>query len=164
MADSLPWDNPEKLREMYHGQKMSLSDIADEWPEATRSKIRWQFKKHDIDTRSRGEGKRIEAGADVSISLVRGRYRLEFREFGEHRQFPLARLIAMADYSLEELAGKHVHHKNGHSIDDRRENLEVLNASDHHSEHAPNDAPDYSAERRREIAQQRERDENGRFV
>ena len=161
----LPWDNPELLHRLYCDEKLSLGQIADRWDDATRDKIRWQFQKHSIETRGKGEGRRLRNRSDVTISEVRGRLRLEFREFGEHRQFPLARLISMVEYSLDELDGKHVHHKNGCALDDRLENLEIRKPSDHHREHAPEEGPPtYNTKRRREIAEGRERDGSGRFV
>ena len=160
---NLPWDDPEMLRKMYHEDKMSVSEIAERWDDANREKVAWQFRKYGIETRTRGEGKRLESVADVSLSIIRGRMRLEFREFGDHIQIPLSRAIALSEWSLDELDGKHVHHKNGHPLDDRIENYEVLTNSEHQKRH---DMPEGDAdpERLRKLAESRERDDHGRFV
>jgi hypothetical protein len=41
------------------------------------------------------------------------------------------RLLAVAEYGFDAVAGKHIHHKNGIRWDNRLENLEVLTPSEH---------------------------------
>jgi hypothetical protein len=45
------------------------------------------------------------------------------------------RLLAVAECGVDEVAGKHVHHKNGVPWDNRPENIEVLDERDHLQEH-----------------------------
>jgi len=51
--------------------------------------------------------------------------------------------VARSRYVMEQHLGRqlqsaeHVHHRNGDTLDDRIENLEVLSAHDHHSRHQP---------------------------
>lgn len=42
---------------------------------------------------------------------------------GEKYLTPTHRLVAVAEYGIKEVRGKHVHHKNKHPIDNRPENL-----------------------------------------
>jgi hypothetical protein len=42
---------------------------------------------------------------------------------GEEYRIPVHRLVAVAEYGIGEVRGKHVHHKNKHGTDNRPENL-----------------------------------------
>ena len=150
---------------MYWDEEMSQRQIADHL-DMLYSKLHYKFRKHDIETRSSGEGKRLQHKTDVSVSEVRGRFRLEFREFGEHIQIPLARAIAMSEWSLDELEGHDVHHKNRCSLDDRIENLSVLDHGEHSKEHSalPEHDPEAVSEWMKDAVEDRDRDEMGRFV
>lgn len=50
---------------------------------------------------------------------------------GEQKTFPLHRLTAVAEYGIEAVKNKHVHHINKHPIDCRRENLIPLEKDVH---------------------------------
>jgi len=50
---------------------------------------------------------------------------------GERHSFPLHKLVAVAEYGIDEVKGKHIHHKNKHSIDNRPSNLIPLEKSEH---------------------------------
>ena len=77
--------------------------------------------------------------------------------------FPSLRFCLRID--LDEMEGKHVHHKNGMPLDDRPENLEVMGESEHHKLHAPDEPPKRpEPEKMRRLAEERERDEKGRFI
>lgn len=164
MKDPKPWDDPELLERLYWGEDMSLYQIADRWDGASAGAIRWQMQKHDIPRRDDVEGKRLRYKYEVSISESRGRLIISFSDLGEQVKVPYARALALSEWPLDEIAGKDVHHKNGCSLDDRIENLEVLTDAEHQSQHAPDSVPKISSERRRELAKRRERDEHGRFV
>jgi len=44
---------------------------------------------------------------------------------------PIHRLVAVAEYGVDEVKEKHIHHKNGVKWDNRPENLEPLSNSEH---------------------------------
>lgn len=51
------------------------------------------------------------------------------------KSMPHHRLIAVAEYGIDEVVGKHIHHENGIPWDNRPENLTPMAAPDHLSEH-----------------------------
>lgn len=67
---------------------------------------------------------------------------------GVERLMKVHRLVAVAEHGVDEVTGKHIHHKNGVPWDNRPENLEVVEEREHLQEH-------YN---------EREIDEAGRFV
>jgi hypothetical protein len=46
------------------------------------------------------------------------------------------RLLAIAEYGTDPVAGNHVHHKNGIKWDNRPTNIEPVNHSEHARKHA----------------------------
>lgn len=71
---------------------------------------------------------------------------------GRGTKFNLHRLVAVAKYGFDEVAGNEVHHKNGIPWDNRPENLEPIPAEEHARMHATEQAP------------HRDRDSEGRFA
>jgi len=62
------------------------------------------------------------------ISLDRYNY---YRGGQNSDYLPIHRLVAVAEYGVEAVAGNVVHHKNGVRFDNRPDNLEVLSNADH---------------------------------
>lgn len=54
---------------------------------------------------------------------------------GDVDYFKVHRLLAIAEYGSDAVAGKHVHHKNGIPWDNRPENIEVLEEREHLQQH-----------------------------
>jgi len=150
---------------MYYDKEMSWSEIGEELGKS-KSSVQYMFKKYDIEPRTIGEAKRLENKSKVDLSVIRGRMKISFSQFGEQVQFPVAKLVALLDNELGEVFSKNVHHKNNHPIDDRPENLEVVDKGEHvirHDGH-PNPDPERVSEWMKEAAKDRERDEKGRFI
>ena len=61
------------------------------------------------------------------------------------------RLIAVAKYGLDNVVDKEVHHKSGHGLDNRPENLELIDSSNHRKKHRSDQTFKFS------------RDESGKF-
>jgi hypothetical protein len=57
---------------------------------------------------------------------------------GKNEELKLHRLLAVAEYGFDKVAGKVVHHKNGIPWDNRADNIEVLTRSEHGKIHSPN--------------------------
>lgn len=150
----LPWDDPELLERLYHDEGLSTFQIADRFEDADQSSVLYQFRKHDIETRSVGEGIRNRYASNLTINLQQGRIQYFFDAFGETHTFLNAQLVALLDHPPEKVFGDgtHVHHKNHMPFDDRPENIEVLTDSEHVSYHKKLEAPN------------RERNDEGDFV
>lgn len=71
---------------------------------------------------------------------TQGYERWEVSDFGEAYTILVHRLLAVAKYGLEAVAGNSVHHRNGIPFDNRYENITVMSRSKHSSHHA-NDQP-----------------------
>jgi len=52
-SDGKPWHNENTLRELYHGEGLTIKEVASELG-CNRGSIRYWMKKHDIEFRSRG--------------------------------------------------------------------------------------------------------------
>jgi len=55
---------------------------------------------------------------------------------GVGENVPHHRLLAVAEYGLDEIAGKDIHHKNNIPWDNRPENIKPMSPSEHRSHHA----------------------------
>lgn len=133
----LPWDDPELLKRLYHEEKLSTFEIADRFEEAEQTSVYYQLKKHGIETRSVGDSIRNRFASNLTVHLQNGRIQFFFDAFGETHTFLLSQLVALLDNPAEEVFDDttHVHHKNHMPFDDRPENIEVLDGSEHSRYH-----------------------------
>lgn len=128
-----PWRDPFLLEELYWEEGLSERKIADELG-CHRSTIRRWMDDYDIDRRGRIEALRaIHAGFYTTTTGYEQWQASDGREdvdvFGVHR------LLAIAEFGTDAVAGSHIHHKNGIPWDNRVGNLEVLTPSEHNATH-----------------------------
>jgi len=123
-----PWQDKEKLENYYLKKSMSINDIADHFDVDYQTIRRW-LHIHEIPVRSRG--KPLEQSV-----LVRTTKEGYVRCIGEDSNYAyIHRLLAAVDHDLDDMKGKHVHHKNGIKWDYRPENIEVLSPERHMQKH-----------------------------
>jgi len=137
-----PHTDPEWLEDRYHGDGLSLSEMADEAGLGSEVTILRQMQRHNIPRRDLGEHLKKEGSVTVQKQYPR-------MSIGGEKSYPLHRLVAVGEFGLDRVGDSVVHHKNGVIWDNRPENLEVL---DSQSEHATIHNRDKG------------RDEYGRFV
>jgi len=127
-----PWRNAELINHLYHNEEMSGPEIADELG-CSVSPI---YKRIE-DTRSISEANRIWTWKlPLNIRTDEDGYEIfQTKIDGVGKRFAHHRLIAVAEHGFDALDGKVVHHKNGVKWDNRPENLELMNQSDHVREH-----------------------------
>ena len=127
-----PWEveDEEALRELYHGENKSLKEVGDEL-DASAKAVQRAMERFDIPRRD--------------PEHQRGPVHLRTDDYGYMTWYPncrgssyavrVHRLVAVAEYGLEALEDKVVHHKNTHKIDNRPENLELMTRAEHSKEH-----------------------------
>jgi transposase-like protein len=149
----------EWLNEQYWEKERTMPEIADECDCSAETIRRW-LNNHDLGTRDQSEATRVEwKGADE-----RRKQQSElFSRLAEERKtihpffvtreksgyvyagsadgdggsefVALHRLLAVAEYGIEAVKDKHIHHENQIPWDNRPENIEPLTASEHMSLH-----------------------------
>jgi DNA-binding XRE family transcriptional regulator len=129
------WHDKEKLKEMYWDKGMTQQEIADEFG-CSRKAIRTAFGCYDIETRDKKEVHRNAGRMGVSHYFNQGYSFVSVSGVDGGYIFPVHRIMALVDHSLEEIDGKHVHHKNNMRCDNRFENLELIDPSEHGSIHS----------------------------
>lgn len=130
----IDYTDPDDLREAYWGQGMQLSDIVERSEAGGLSTVKYHMNKHGIERRSQSEiNRQRHAGTymnpDGYVEWV------SVNDDGQDR-LPVHRLIAVAEWGVEAVKDKHVHHKNEIPWDNRPDNLELMDPTDHHSHHS----------------------------
>lgn len=134
--DEKPWEEEERLRELYHEKRMSTWEIADELDCSQKTVMR-AMDELGVETREYSESNRLKflsspASFDHS---VQGYERWQSPLGGVNQIVLVHRLLAVAEYGFDAVADNHVHHKNELKWDNRPRNIEVLSPSEHIAEH-----------------------------
>lgn len=138
----------ETLRDLYHGRGMTTREIADHFGCSNGTISRW-LDRHGIETRKNWK-KGVEVAAKANrVERVKLRtfdaetvdayeYWMEnVRESGDRitKICYVHRLLAVAEYGFDTVAGNDVHHKNNIPWDNRPENVVPVDKSDHGEYH-----------------------------
>lgn len=142
-----PHSDPDWLSEKYHGEELTLKEMAAEAGVGSEVTILRQMEKHGLERRTAGDYLRKENNLRTAKHDDHEQIRFTVGETSYY--YDVHRMLAIAHWGLDEVAGKIVHHKNGIPWDNRPDNLELIESQ---SEHA------------KMHNEERERDELGRYV
>lgn len=127
-----PWRDKDLVNRLYHDKQMSGPEIADKLGCSVRP-IYDRIK----ETRSTSEANRIWTWKlPPKIKTTENGYeRFKTKVHGESMSVAHHRLLAVAEHGFDALKSNVVHHKNGVPWDNRPENLELMDQSDHVRQH-----------------------------
>lgn len=133
-----PWRDEELMRELYLEEEMSSGEIADRLDCARSTILNW-LHRHDIPVRSILEAKSIKHGKHAKYTVDNRGYPIWWCDGSTKKSgMQVHRLLAVAEYGYDVVAGADVHHKNGVRWDNRPENIEVIpTRGEHSSKHRP---------------------------
>lgn len=141
-ADELPWKNAETLRELYTEKGLSTNELGERWG-VNPSTVGDGLRENGIERRGKFEGPYYKNRYGVSQPVrfytdKRGyeRWGLSVDDVGT--VISVHRILAVAEWGTDALEGKVVHHKNGVPWDNRVENLELMEVSEHTAHHMEN--------------------------
>ena len=133
-----PWNNPEVLKEMYVDEHMSTYDIADELG-CSAVRIQKALDEHGFEKRVNTDYDKVTSPS-TTVAFKQHKRGYEEIQAANGEESPdkvyVHRLLAVAEYGVDKVAGNHVHHKNGVQWDNRIENLEVLSSTEHGELHS----------------------------
>lgn len=125
--------NSDELRRLYHDERLTIKEISDSLGCGSTTVSRW-MKKHGIETRE------PDSPDTSSYTNHHKRFRTNKRGYEIWSGgISVHRLAAVAWFGLDEVEGKHIHHKNSISWDNRESNIEPLTPSEHAKVHASAD-------------------------
>jgi len=137
-ADTPPekLQNADWLRDQYVEQRQSTVDIAGAVGCTPTTVSKW-MKRHGIETRSDSEAARLKFldHAPHYETTPDGYEDWATQHDGERWHVRVHRLLAVAEFGFDAVADKIVHHKNHIPWDNRPENLDVMDWSEHSSYH-----------------------------
>lgn len=123
------WRDKEAMEEMYLEKGMSTREIAEELDCKNPTIFKW-LHRHGIPTRQPYSEKPPSFRTDHE-----GHEIIQTKTGGVHRTVFVHRLIAVAEYGLDAIRDKVIHHDNGIPWDNRPENLEIMSRKKHRQHH-----------------------------
>lgn len=123
-----PWRDRSLLSDLYWKDELTQRQIADRLGCGRTTIVRW-MDRLDVPTTH-------DIGVSHSIEKWNERpEREKWMESGSRTSVLVHRLLAVAEYGFDAVAGNEVNHRNKHQFDNRPANLEPLSQSDHHALH-----------------------------
>ena len=123
--DGKQYRDADALRKLYHEERKSLREIADEL-DCHATTVNYWMKKHGIQRRTELQDRvpKLETnhnGYEVCRTLTEDKY----------ARVRIHRLLAVAKYGFDTVADNDVHHENGIPWDNRPDNISVLPHEEH---------------------------------
>jgi len=130
------FENPhrcrELLKEFYQRKGYSSKEAGERLGCSHRTVLDW-CEKHGIEKEPAHRPKKDHA-AFFSLATRKHSYEV-WNDNDAKSQVRVHRLLAVAEYGFDEVADKHIHHKNGIEWDNRPENIEPLSPGEHARTH-----------------------------
>jgi hypothetical protein len=141
-----PYRNEEWMRHQYWNLGKTTNDIAEICDIDRSNVVRW-MDRLGIETRdvSDYDGHELTKKARESVKVNRANFRTSYRGYETWRSYnskrdknetvKVHRLLAVAEYGFDAVKGNIVHHKNGIKWDNRPENIEPMDETEHLQQH-----------------------------
>lgn len=128
--DDSPWKSAERLRELYHGEDLTMREVAQVLDCSARTVEKWMGKLGvESDTAARDRPPQFMTTEDGYE-----RWRCQYN--GEANYVYTHRLLAVSVFGIGSVKNQIVHHTNNISWDNRPRNLEVMSQSEHARVHS----------------------------
>lgn len=125
------------LRDLYWEKGLTMREIADK-SDVLHPAIQKQMVKNGIERRDAAPRKGAYSNIHPGVHEgSKGYMKIYHQDVdGKAKQLRVHRLIAVAIYGIDAVKDKIVHHKSGHGLDNRHENLELMTLKEHGKHHA----------------------------
>jgi len=150
-SHDVPWQDKQKLKKAYYEEGLSLSEMAERWG-CNHNSVKQNMEKFGLDRRKAPQDPTrvpYHGFAEDTSDHVGAVYEeIQPHIDGSSYCVKVHRLVALAHGIIgtsEFLNGDvNVHHKNGHGLDNRPENLKAMRRGEHTSHHRPWEYNDWS--------------------
>lgn len=136
--DDAPWRDREVLERLYYDEGLKQREIADKLDCDLWTVEMW-CSRYDVGGRDNSD---YAARRPASFYTERRGYEVVS---DNHDRLRLHRLLAVAEYGVDAVAGKVVHHRNHIPWDNRPKNIELLSNSEHMTYHGNSDPSEVSS-------------------
>lgn len=133
-TDNTPWRRPLLMKRLYLKEEKTQEEIADELGCVKSTVSKW-LQKHGIETRVAGGGRGVNYARLRHTRPGYVRWRVSGSEKQESAGVMVHRLLAVAEFGFDAVAGMHVHHTNGIPWDNRPDNIELMEPGEHARHH-----------------------------
>jgi len=135
-----PYADADVLRELYHGQKMPTTEIAEEFG-CHHATISRAMDRLGVEKRELRDAARLAQLDQLPQFRTAGRgyERVRTRYNRSQQTVAIHRLAAVAWFGLESVKDNHIHHKNNIPWDNRQVNLQPIDPTEHRRMHGAND-------------------------
>lgn len=137
-----PWQDEETLNRLYHGQGLTTREIASRLQCSNGTVSEW-LNKHAIPTRENWKAGVEAARRANRVERVAQRMLPSGYEYWQSRDpdrtnriVYVHRLLAVAEYGFDAVAGMDVHHENNIPWDNRPDNIDLLSGEEHGGLHS----------------------------